>query len=227
MDVWVVQIPCKSWLICSFAKWHFQRVGGHWACLAGYFNFAILKFNNFPNWRLPSATEILGFRSVNDSIQPGSSNGFHWCPDWWVFVRSRSVWNLESPMSIESFPSRCDSIWFDIPVLFQVGMKHKWVKRCIFRQKLGFCLNKRSRVSCSFMNQESGQLAVSRLGAMPSAGLNPTDSEVGVSFWVYPRWRKWSPGNLVIAGECRGKFGKDESSWVIGGKNFRILQCMC
>ena len=59
---------------------------------------------------------------------------------------------------------------------------------------------------------------MSRLGAMHSAGLNPTDSEVqGGSFLVYPRWRKCCPGNLVIAGECRGKFGRDESSWVIGG----------
>ena len=50
-----------------------------------------------------------------------------------------------------------------------------------------FCFNKRSHVSRSFLNQESGQLPVSRPGTMHSAGLNPTDSEVrGGSFWSTP-----------------------------------------
>ena len=170
----------NSWLISSFAKWHFQMVGGHWTCLAGSFNFlhaAILKVQQLPklkvaisNWYpgvpfggwFDPTLDFIDFQIGEFLLVPDQSEILSPHFSWW--------WNQFHQ----------DVIRFDIPGLFQVGMKHKWMKRC-FSTKTRI-LSKRSHVSCSFMNQESGQLAVSRLGAMHSAGLNPTDSEVGGSF---------------------------------------------
>ena len=141
----------NSWLICSgIFKW-WVGIGHVWLVLSTSSILPFSKFNNFANWRLPSATDILGFLLVNDSIQPWSSHGFHWCPDWWVFF---------VPDQSEILSPHCwwnhfhqDVIRFDSQGLFQAGMKHKW-NDVFFRQKT--MILSPQKIACQLQLHEPG-----------------------------------------------------------------------
>ena len=130
----IVEFADLSWMF-EWYKFHASGVGwykflvdfqlcqvaflnGRWTLdMFGWFFQPFSKLNNFPDWSLPSETDILGFHLVNDSIQ------------LWISVMSRLVSFCSFQISLKSWVPTVDGIisikmWFEL--IFQDCSKLEW-----------------------------------------------------------------------------------------------------